>query len=83
MFEFMPFGVAAILGVLICRSRIKARPLLMPAAAVAVGFLATLGSGEYVAGWMTLPNDVGLAMLGIAFGAVAARAFTRIYRFLI
>jgi hypothetical protein len=71
MFEFVPFAVAVALGALISGSRIKPWPLLMTG--VAVGFVATLGSGEYVAGWTTLPNDVALATLGVIFGEVAAR----------
>jgi hypothetical protein len=78
MFEFAPFGVAAVVGALISRSRIKAWPLLMALAAVAVGFVATLASGEYVAGWMTLPNDVALAILGIVLGGVAGRVYAHI-----
>ena len=78
MFEFVPFGVAAVVGAFISRSRIKAWPLLMATAAVAVGFVATLASGEYVAGWMTLPNDVALATLGVVLGGVAARVYAHL-----
>ena len=72
MFEFLPFGLAAVLGALLTRRRIKAWPLLLTA--IAVGFAATVASGEYLAGWTMLPNDLALATLGAVFGAVARRA---------
>ena len=80
MFEFVPFAVAAVLGALICRSCMKPRFPLMAAAALAVGFIATVGSGEYLAGWITLPNDIALAALGVLSGGVAARVI-RTFRF--
>lgn len=78
MFEFAPFGVAAVLGALISHSRIKSWPLLMASVAVAVGFVATLASGEYVAGWITLPNDVALATLGVVLGGVTASVYAHL-----
>jgi hypothetical protein len=74
MFEFVPFAVAAVVGALIHRSRIKARYLLMGATAVAVGFVATVCSGEYLDGWMMLPNDVALGALGVSLGGLVAGA---------
>ena len=80
MFEFVPFAVAAVFGALISRSRLKTLPLLFAVVVVAIGFFATLESGEYASGWMMLPNDVALATLGAIFGIFAARMFTRAYR---
>jgi hypothetical protein len=81
MFEFVPLGVAVLLGAYISRRRMRAWPLLMAAMVVAVGLAATICSGEYVAGWVTLPNDVALATFGAVLGGVAARGLTHIYRF--
>lgn len=81
MFEFVPFGVAAIFGALIARSRIKAWPLVLAVGLVAIGFFATLTSGEYLTGWTTLANDVAIGMLGVIFGVFSARMVMRMHRF--
>jgi len=80
MFEFVPFAVAAVFAALFSRFRMRLGPSLLVAVAVAIGLYATLVSGEYVAGWRTLPLDTAIAGAGMIVGAIFARAVTRAYR---
>jgi hypothetical protein len=74
MIEFMPFAVAAALGALSSRYRVRLWPVLFSAAAVVLGVSATILSGEFADGWVFLPKDVVEAAVGLAFGMVVARA---------
>jgi len=77
MHEIFPIAAGLLVGALITRQGGWRAVILGAAAAVLVGFTATLISGEYQVGWEFLAIDIPGAALAIAAGWTARRMLER------
>jgi hypothetical protein len=72
MHELFPFAGGLLLGVCLGALRPSLRPLLGAAAAVAIGALATIASGEFRLSWAYLAYDIPLVASCAWLGLMAS-----------
>jgi hypothetical protein len=82
MFEFVSFAFSAAIGTIIWRyAHHRTRLILAAIAAIALGFTATIISGEYAISWVFVLEDVASSSAAVAIGAALVGVFRHGTRF--